>query len=171
MATIAASLPPNARPSLAPTLYERLLAFAAALLLVAVVVAMAKGRGEWGRIPPFVWAHLATIVTALVLTPVMLLRRRGDRLHRRLGWVWSGAMFLTAALSFWIRGIGDGRLSYIHILSALTLASVPWIVWLARRHNVEGHRRAVRGLITGALVVAGIFTLHPERTLGHFLFG
>ena len=45
-------------------------------------------------------------------------------------------------------------------------------VWLtARKHNVAGHRGTVRGLVTGALIVAGYFTLLETRLLGHWLFG
>ena len=118
-----------------------------------------------------VWWHIATIVTALVLTPVMLLRRRGDRLHRRLGWVWATAMAATAAMTFGIRGLNQGSLSLIHILSAWTLIQVPVIVWAARAHNVARHRGAVRGMVTGALIIAGVFTFPFDRLMGHWLFG
>ena len=72
-----------------PDTYEKVLAVGAGILLVVVLVALAKGHAYWAQIPRGVWLHLATILTALVLTPVMLLRPRGDRLHRRLarcGW-------------------------------------------------------------------------------------
>src|SRR5690242_10683110 len=79
--------------------YDKLLAGAAAVLLAAVVVALARGYGEWGRVPGIVWAHIATILVALELTPVMMLRTRGDAMHRTLGRVWAAALFLTALLS------------------------------------------------------------------------
>jgi uncharacterized membrane protein len=45
-------------------------------------------------------------------------------------------------------------------------------VWLtARAHNVVGHRATVRGLVTGALIIAGYFTFPFDRMLGHWLFG
>ena len=155
---------------LAPDRFERVLAFAAMLLLAAVIAAVARGAGEWGRVPGLVWAHLATIVVALVLTPVMMLRRRGDRLHRRLGRVWVGAMLLTALLSFGIRG-ADGGFSLIHLLSAFVTVVAP-LVWVtAARHDVRAHRRVVRGLTTGALLIAGFFTFPFDRLLGHWLFG
>jgi uncharacterized membrane protein len=80
-------------------------------------------------------------------------------------------MFLTAALSFAVRTINPGQLSPIHILSAWTLLQVPLIVLAARRHNLRRHRNAVRAMATGALLVAGIFTLVPDRLLGHWLYG
>ncbi len=87
MASRTAGAPPPSKLSLAPGLYDRLLAGGAMLLLLMVTAALWRGRSESGEIPPIVWAHLVTIMVALVLTPVMLLRRRGDRLHRRLGWL------------------------------------------------------------------------------------
>ena len=170
IATAAAASPPS-RFRFAPTWYDRLLAVAALFLLAAVLTALWKGRAEWGMVPPFVWAHIATIVTAVILTPVMMLRRRGDRLHRRLGWAWASAMLLTAALSFGIRGINQGGLSLIHILSAWTFIQVPLLVVAARRHQPQKHRTAVRGMVTGALLIAGIFTFPFDRMLGSWLFG
>ncbi|HEY5723165.1 MAG TPA: hypothetical protein VIT45_12665 [Allosphingosinicella sp.] len=169
--TIAAAAPPRAKISLKPELFDRILSAAAIFLLAAVGTAVWKGRSEWGEVPDLVWGHIATIVLALVLTPVMLLRRRGDRLHRRLGWIWATAMAATAAATFGIRGLNQGSLSLIHILSAWTLIQVPVIVWAARTHNVARHRASVRGMVTGALIIAGIFTFPFDRLMGHWLFG
>ncbi len=140
-------------------------------MLAFVIAALARGHDHWHEVGPVVWAHLFTILTALVLTPVMLLRRRGDRLHRRLGWVWGGAMVMTAAASLFIRLINHGGFSVIHILSVWTLIQVPVIVISARRHNVIRHRSAVRGMATGALLIAGFFTFPFGRMLGSWLAG
>lgn len=172
MATsVAEAAPRRVRISLAPDLFDRILAIAALLLLAAVLAALYRGRGEWALVPAFVWAHIATIVAAVALTPVMLLRRRGDRLHRRLGWAWAVAMALTASFTFGIRGLNGGALSLIHILSVWTLIQVPLIAWTARTHNHRGHRSAVRAMVAGALLIAGIFTFPFDRLLGHWLFG
>jgi len=170
MATQAATVRPTApRHPFAPDSYERVLSAAALALLVAVGVALGKGRAEWGEVPVIIWFHIATIVLALALTPIMLLRPRGDRLHRRLGWVWTTAMMATALSTFAIRTIDPGRLWFIHILSAWTLIQVPMLVWRARMHNHAGHRSSVRGMVTGALIIAGIFTFPFERLMGSWL--
>ena len=96
---------------------------------------------------------LAFVIAALALTPAMMVRRRGDRWHRRLGTVWVMAMIATAALSLFVHASGPGRFSPIHLLSLWTLAQVPIIWWAARHHQVERHRRAVRGMVIGALLV------------------
>lgn len=159
------------RAPLAPDRFERLLAAGSVLLLLAVLAALMRGRAEWGLVPGIVWFHLATIGLALGLTPVMMLRRRGDARHRVLGWVWCTAMFATALGSLFIHLINRGGFSLIHILSVWTMVQVPIIVWSARRHNAARHRSAVRGMVTGALLIAGLFTFPFDRLLGHWLFG
>ena len=150
--------------------FETLLAVGAIALFTAMVTAIARGAGEWGQVPGLVWAHLATIATALLLTPVMLLRKRGDRWHRQLGWAWAGAMVLTVAISLMIRLSNNGGISIIHILSVWTLIQVPLLVYAARTHNIGLHRGAVRGMVLGALLIAGFFTFPFDRLLGHWLF-
>ena len=164
---------PHAPPriSFAPDGFDRILAAAALILLAAVATAIFRGRAEWPGLPLVLQGHILTIVVAVALTPLMLLRPRGDRLHRRLGWVWAAAMAGTAALSFGVRGLNGGALSFIHILSAWTLIQVPIIVSSARSHNVARHRGAVRGMVSGALIIAGVFTFPFERLMGRWLFG
>lgn len=171
MASMAEPAPPRRAKPISADLFERLLALGATLLLAAVTAALAKGRAEWAAVPWQVWPHLLTILVALSLTPVMLLRRRGDRKHRWLGRVWVAAMFLTAALSLNVKTINPGHWSLIHLLSVWTVLTAPLIWWSAATHRVVLHRRLVRGMIVGALLVAGFFTFPAERLLGHWLFG
>jgi uncharacterized membrane protein len=162
-----ASLP---APSLNPDRFEQALSVGALILLSAAVIAIAKGRAEWDQIPTNVWAHLGTILIALGLTPIMLLRKRGDRLHRQLGWVWVSAMFLTALFTLDIKLINRGGFSFIHILSVWTMIQVPVIIWHAKNHRVAKHRSAVRGMVFGALLIAGFFTFPFGRLMGNWLF-
>jgi uncharacterized membrane protein len=157
-----------------------LLAVASALLALAALVAIARGQPHWGQVPPLIWLHLASILVATGLTPVMLLRRKGDGRHRRLGYVWVSAMLLTAVTSLFFNARIDGRanlgvfsgdFSPIHILSLWVLVQVPRIVTAARRHDRIGHERGVRGMVVGALLVAGFFTFPFGRMLGNWLLG
>ncbi len=160
---------PYAR-SLAPDTYEKLLSAAALALLACVVAAILRGRAQWAAVPVLIWPHLLTIMVAVALTPVMLLRPRGTPAHRQLGWIWVGAMIATALLSLFVRNVNRGGFSIIHILSVWTLIQVPILAWSARTHNVKRHRRSVRAMVTGALLIAGFFTFPFNRLLGQWLF-
>jgi uncharacterized membrane protein len=169
MATVVSA--PLRKNPLAADVYERGLAIGSIVLLCFVIAAIARGQADWSRVPAVVWAHLATMLVALALTPVMLLRSRGDTLHRKLGWIWVTAMILTAIISFFVANPHLNRFSYIHILSVFVLVQVPIIAHAARMHNVKSHRRGVRAMVTGALLIAGFFTFPFNRLLGHWLFG
>lgn len=154
-----------------PDILERVCGVLALVLLGFIIVAVARGRDQWNLIPWQVWLHLITISAALAITPFMMLRRRGDRLHRMMGWVWASLLFITALVSFNMRLINPGRFSLIHILSMLTVLGVPVLVMSARRHDVRRHRGQARGFVVGALLLAGFFTFPFHRLLGTWLFG
>jgi uncharacterized membrane protein len=156
--------------SLSPDTFEKILSAGAVVLLAVAVTAVLKGHSSWGQISTLVWLHLGTIFIALFLTPIMLLRQRGDAFHRRLGWIWVSAMFLTAALTFGIRVSRSGGFSIIHILSLWVVIQVPIIVWHAKNHRIEKHRTKVRGMVLGALLIAGFFTFPFGRLMGQWLF-
>lgn len=160
---------PNLKP-ISTDKFETALAIGAVVILLAACTAIIRGRSEWGQIPLSVWAHLATIGIALALTPIMLLRKRGDKLHRILGWIWLSAMFLTALISFDMRLTNKGSFSIIHILSIWTIIQVPLILWHAKNHRIAKHRSAVRGMVLGALLIAGFFTFPFGRLMGNWLF-
>lgn len=157
--------------SIAPNGYDKALSGAAGLLLVAVIVALARGHAQWPQVPAIIWAHLLTVLISLALTPWMLLRPRGTPTHRLLGKIWVLAMVATAALSLFVKTINPGHFSVIHLLSIFVLVMAPRVWLTARAHQVARHRATVRGLVTGALLIAGFFTLPPFRLLGGWLLG
>jgi uncharacterized membrane protein len=48
---------------------------------------------------------------------------------------------------------------------------LPLAVWRARTHRVAEHRRIMILRFTGALVIAGLFTLLPGRIMRAVVFG
>jgi uncharacterized membrane protein len=64
-----------------------------------------------------------------------------------------------------------GPWSPIHLLSIVTLVSLPMAVWRARRHDARNHRKAMTALFVGALMIAGEFTFFPGRIMHAVAFG
>lgn len=122
--------------------------------------------------PLAIQIHIISALVALGLGPVVLWRRKGDRLHRILGYVWVTEMAVTALSSFFIvEHPVIGPFSPIHLLSAWTL----WVLWhgiaAARAGDIARHRGELRGLYLYGLGIAGSLTLLPGRRLNAALFG
>ena len=158
-------------PSLHPAPIDRWLAAGTGLMLLVVGAAALRGAGQWGAAPLLIRCHLLAVIVALALTPAILLRRRGDQLHRVMGYGWIAAMALTALSSLFVQTIAPGHFSPIHVLSIYVLVSLPLIVRAARQGRIARHRAMIRGMVTGALVIAGLFTFTSNRLLGSWLFG
>jgi len=67
--------------------------------------------------------HSMAAIIALALGSVVLLQNKGTKLHKILGYIFVGCMFLSAFSSFGIYTYAD-KLSVIHILSLMV------IIWL-----------------------------------------
>ncbi len=123
---------------------------------------------------PLIFFHLVTAVGALGLGLFMLLRRKGTRCHRLLGWAWVTLMGSIAQATVFIR---DYRLpnlygyTPIHLFTLTVAALLPLGIWDVRRGHIDGHRKTMRNLYIGACGVAGLFTLLPGRFLGCLLWG
>lgn len=143
-----------------------------------MLAAVARGFDRWHELPPIVWAHLLSIIAALALTPLLLWNPKGTPRHRSLGKFWVALMLATATLSLFFNA-GSGRpgslgvfsldVSPIHAISIFVLIMVPRAVAAARRRDITRHRRAIRGLVIGALITAGLFTLPFGRAMGRWL--
>ena len=121
---------------------------------------------------PAIPLHAFAAITAFVLGVVQLAAPKGTLPHRTVGWIWVGLMATVAVSSFWIHQIRlVGPWSPIHLLSIFTLITLPLAVWRARRHDVADHRRIMILLFSGALVIAGLFTLLPGRIMQAVGFG
>jgi uncharacterized membrane protein len=80
-------------------------------------------------------------------------------------------MTITAVVAFFIRSLGRGSLTPIHLFIPLTLFGVINALWSARRGNVKGHRNAMLGLYFGGLIFAGALAFMPGRIMHQLLFG
>lgn len=128
---------------------------------------------------PFaVQLHFVTVVPAFVLgTWQLLASRRGSPAHRAVGWIYLTLMGITAVVALFIRAfsigidVGPLRLGPIHLFIPLTV----WSVWRTRSAlragDIETHRRSMRGLYIGGLLIAGALTFAPGRVMYRMFLG
>ena len=97
--------------------------------------------------PVYIQIHAPAALIALMLGPIALYRRKRDRAQKVVGYVWMVAMLTTAITSFWIREImADGSMSPVHLLSIFSICTIVYAIWMARRGNILGHKRALQNL-------------------------
>ena len=121
---------------------------------------------------PEIQLHAFAAMSAFALGIVQLAAPKGTLPHRTLGWIWVVLMLVISASSFLIHGIRMwGPWSPIHILSVFTPIMLAIAVVAARRHRVRAHKITMMSVVSGALVLAGLFTLVPGRIMHTVLFG
>ncbi|WP_162143769.1 DUF2306 domain-containing protein [Hellea balneolensis] len=114
--------------------------------------------------------HAAAAFVALGLGIAMWLRPKGTRGHKLVGRGFVVVMLLTAISALFIREINNGSFSWIHIFVPITFLGAWQAITRIRRKNVKGHISAVRGMFFGALIIPGIFSFMPGRTLWMVFF-
>ena len=121
--------------------------------------------------PVAIQFHVATVLPAAVLGAFLLARPKGTPAHRFLGKVWLLLMVISAASTFFIRTIDLFMgFSPIHLLSVYVIVGSGAAIATARRGDITAHRRQVAGMYFGGIVVAGIFTLLPDRLVNAVVF-
>lgn len=121
---------------------------------------------------PVIASHAFAAIVALVAGALQLALPKGTLLHKSLGYLWVALMIWTAASSLFIHEIRLlGPFSPIHLLSLVTLVTVPLAVLAARSGKIASHKAMMRSLYFWALIVAGLFTFLPGRIMNQVLFG
>ena len=122
-------------------------------------------------VPP-IPSHAIAALAALAVGTAQLLRAKGTVSHRWTGRIWVVLMAYVAASGFFISEFKSfGYFSVIHLLSLFTLGSLVWAVWAARTGRIAVHKRAMTIMFFLALVLTGLFTLYPGRTMHQVVFG
>lgn len=130
------------------------------------------------QLTPIVAVHMTAALAATAIGPFALWARLGrqqhPKLHRAFGYAWVTLMLIAALSAIFIRHSPlalVGGFSLIHLLIPVTLGMVVGAFWFLARGNIAGHRKTMQGLYIGACVIAGGFTLHPDRLLGNLIWG
>lgn len=129
------------------------------------------------QLTPLIAVHMTAATAAVVTGPVALWARRGrtqhPRLHRAFGYAWVTLILLTAITAMFIRDFSLPNLSgytAIHLLVPVVFVSLFGAFYALAKGNVRRHRLAMQLLYISACIVAGAFTLLPNRYLGHLLW-
>jgi uncharacterized membrane protein len=116
---------------------------------------------------PIILTHMLAATGAIVIGGIALTLKKGTPAHHLLGRTWVALMLIAALVSFGIRS--SGHFSWIHLLSAGTLAALGASVYAAAKGRIQLHRQGMIRTYIG-LLVAGAFTFLPGRRLGHLLW-
>lgn len=121
------------------------------------------------------YIHLFTVLPCVVIGTVLLLIKKGTRLHIVAGRVYMILMMFTAIVTLFMPAfVGPtvfNHFGYIHTFSFLTIYTVPTAYLAVKKGDIKSHKRKMVLLYFGALIIAGGFTLMPGRYLNDLLFG
>jgi uncharacterized membrane protein len=112
-------------------------------------------------------SHVLAALFVLAIGPLQILRRRRDRIHRTIGYLWVSAMYYVCFSSFGI--VSDGHFSWLHGLSAFTIVTVTLGLVGAIRGNIAAHLGNMIGSYIG-IAVAFVFAVTvPGRAIPELL--
>jgi len=119
-----------------------------------------------GDQPLAVKIHVATVVPAFVLgTWLLFVSKKGSPIHRATGFAYLTLMTVTATAAIFVQALRPGHFTWIHLFIPPTYYGVFGAIRTIRARDIKGHQRAMWGLYTGALVVAGALTFIPGRLM------
>ena len=129
------------------------------------------------QLTPLIAVHMTAALGAIAIGPVALWARKGatqrPKLHRAFGYGWVTMMLLAAVSAIFIR---DFRLpnwagyTPIHLFVPVTFYCLFRAFKSLAQGDIARHRKAMQSLYLSACVVAGAFTLLPQRYLGGLIW-
>ena len=115
--------------------------------------------------------HLVTALAALLFGIIMWVRPKGTKSHKFVGRLFVAMMVVTAISAYFIRSLGNGSFSLIHIFVPITLIGSYFIVSSIRKGDLKAHKTHVRNMFFAALLIPGAFSFLPGRTMWMLFFG
>jgi uncharacterized membrane protein len=135
-----------------------------------------SGMQTLSSLPPQTLIHLFAAIAATVIGPLAIWARLSGKhrpkLHRAFGYAWVTLMLITAISAAFINSHFPmwWRFSLIHLFIPATLIGLVIAFWFLAKGNLRGHRLTMIQLYIGACLIAGAFTLQPNRFLGRLLW-
>lgn len=126
---------------------------------------------------PIIAVHLGAAGTATLIGPVALWARRArqqhPRIHRAFGYAWVTLMLLAAVSALFIRDFKLPNIhgyTPIHLLVPATFFGLFGAFWALAHGNIRRHRLFMLITYISGCIIAGAFTLLPNRYLGKLLW-
>ncbi|MCG8640975.1 MAG: DUF2306 domain-containing protein [Desulfobacterales bacterium] len=121
------------------------------------------------------YLHLGTVMPAFLIGTYLLFTEKGTGTHKKLGRIYMVLMLVTATITLFMKArVGPvflNHFGYIHSLSMLTIYTVPFAYFAAKKGNSKKHKSGMIGLYAGGIIIAGSFALMPGRLLHGWIFG
>ncbi|MEM0961659.1 MAG: DUF2306 domain-containing protein [Bacteroidota bacterium] len=110
--------------------------------------------------------HTLLGVVALVTGATVLVRRKGDRMHRLVGRVYAVTMATLCLLSFGLRDTtpmfaGYGPFHVAAVISLVTVTAGVVVAWRRRPGWLEGHYQWMTWSYIGLVMATGGHVMHP----------
>jgi uncharacterized membrane protein len=115
------------------------------------------------------------MIPCFILGTYLIFSKKGTNIHSLLGKIYMALMGLTGVLTLFIPAYVGPRLlnhfGLLHLLSILTLWSVPRAYFAIKRGDVRTHKWSMIRLYFGGIIIAGAFAIFVEgRYLHSVLF-
>lgn len=130
------------------------------------------------QLTPLIAVHMTAALSAVATGPVALWARKSrtqrPRLHRAFGYAWVTLMLVTAVSAIFIRDFklpNVAGYTPIHLLVPAALAGLFGAFRALAQGNIRLHRTYMQITYVSACIVAGAFTLLPNRYLGQLVWG
>ncbi len=115
--------------------------------------------------------HVFTAVLGFIIGAFVLLRQKGDSLHKMMGRCFAVLTLIVATSSFFIHSIKMwGLFSWIHLLSIWTIIGVILSVKYVRQGKITAHKANMLYVYIGGFIIAGGFAFLPGRIMYRIVF-
>lgn len=117
------------------------------------------------RWPALIAVHTIAACYGLIFGAMQLIRRRrGDMIHRVIGWTWTAAMAVALSTSMFIQTLDGFLFWFLHGLTVFTAITITIAIVQARRGRIASHRAFMVGSYLGLLgAFAGVVAVPARR--------
>lgn len=123
---------------------------------------------------PIVLIHLCIILFCVLFGTYLIFAKKGTPFHKTIGKVYMILMGITGILTLFIPAqIGQRIFNHfgpLHLLSILTIYTVPTAWFAIKRGDVKSHKIAMIMLYVGGIIIAGGFAIFAPGRYLHSLF-